>query len=273
MQLDSFQGKDAVVNMTIRRMVGWAAAAVVMALGLSACSQQQLVGFATGRTPHHASYWVIAADTSGSTDRQTQLGGAYEQEIMAALVRAAQEQATVYAAAIDGNAVADAGWTINGVALRSEAGGGNAQLAAAARVQLARGLRPRVRALLRSRPTNGSDILDGLLRVAQLGRDLPVGAPKTLVVVSDGAVNIAGFGGYDAYSQPPDSPAVRHGLIAQFRRGGELPRLRGWRVYLGGIGVGIGNRSTARGVIALWEELIPAMGAKLAAINSTLAFG
>ena len=240
--------------------------------GLSACSQQQFTEAVTGRTPYHANYWVIDADTSGSTASQTYPNGSYEQQIMAALALAARNQATVYAAPIDGNAVGDATWTIDGERLRSSAGGGNPQLAEAARVQMAQRLRPPVRALLHSRPTNGSDIVGGLQRVAQLGRDLPRSAPKTLVLLTDGAINLSLYGGYDVYAAPPNTPAKRRAVIAQLRRSDELPRLPGWNVYLGGIGVGIGDRTTARGVIALWEALVPAMGAHLVQVNSTLGF-
>jgi hypothetical protein len=240
--------------------------------GLSACSQQQFTEAVTGRTPYRPNYWVIDADTSGSTASQTHPNGPYEQQIMAALAQAAREQATVYAAPIDGNAVGDVVWTIDGKRLRGSAGGGNRQLAEAARVQMAQRLCPQVRLLLHSRPTSGSDIVGGLQRVAQLGRDLPRSAPKTLVLLTDGAINLSRYGGYDVYSNPPDTPAKRRAVIARLKRSGELPRLPGWNVYLGGIGVGIGDRTTARGVVALWEALVPAMGARLVQINSTLEF-
>jgi hypothetical protein len=121
--------------------------------------------------------------------------------------------------------------------------------------------------------SSGSDILGALQRVAQLGRSLPKGTSKTLVLLSDGALNLSRFGGYDIYENPPNSTAARRSLIARFKREGELPKLTGWKVYLGGIGVGIGDRRTARAVVALWEALIPATGAKLVQTSSTLSFG
>jgi hypothetical protein len=269
----SIKGRSMNLKATnILRVGATAAVVAVSAANLSACSQQQLAGFVTGRTPYHPNYWVIDADTSGSTTSQTHLNGPYEQEMMAALGQAARDQATVFASPIDGNAVADATWTIAGVSLHTTAGGGSVQLAEAARVQVAKGLRPQVRALLRSRPTNGSDILGALQRISQLGRDLSAGAPKTLVLLTDGAINLPQFGGYDIYTNPPDTPPKRHRLIAQFKHDGELPRLSGWNVYLGGIGIGIGDRTTAQATIALWEELVPAMGARLVQINPTLEF-
>lgn len=248
------------------------AALALSAFGLSACSQQ-LAAFVTGQSAYHPNYWVIEDDTSGSTDTQTYPGGPYERQTMEALVQAARDQGTIYAASIDGNAIADGSWQINSRVLRTSAGDGSAQLAQAARVQIAKRLLPEVRALLRSRPTNGSDILGALQRAALLDHDLPPGAPRTLVLLTDGAINLSRYGGYDVYTDPPDSQAMRHRLIAQWRHSGELPRLPDWKVYLGGIGVGIGDRATARGVIALWQEMASAMGAKLMQINSTLTFG
>ncbi len=250
-----------------------ASIAAVLAIGLPACSQQQLVKFATGEGPHHPTYWVIDADTSGSTTSQTQPGGPYEQEIMAALAQGARDEATIYAAPVDGNTVADGTWTIDAAPLRTDAGGGNPRLAEVARTQSAERLRPRVRALLASRPTNGSDILGAFERVALLSRNLTPPGEKTLVLLTDGAINLSKYHGYDIYTEPPVTPALRHALIARFKRNGELPRLPGWNVYLGGIGVGIGNRATARATIALWAELVPAMGAHLAQMNSPIAFG
>jgi hypothetical protein len=246
-------------------------AAICLAVGLSACSQQ-IAGFVTGKQSYHPNYWVIDADTSGSTASQTYRGGPYEQEMMAALEQSARETARVYAAPVDGDTLADGTWAINGVLLRTEAGGGSSQFAEAARVQMAKRLRPNVRAILRSRLTNGSDILGALRRVALLNKELPAGASKTLILLTDGAINLSRYGGYDAYSQPPDTTVKRHQIVAQLQRSGELPQLPGWNVYLGGIGVGIGNRTTASGVIALWEELVPAMGAHLIEINSLLSF-
>jgi hypothetical protein len=247
--------------------------AVFSAGVFSACSQQQLASYVTGKATVRPSYWVIEADTSGSTAAQARRGGAYEQEIMGALGQAARKQATVYGGAIDGNAIGDASWQIDGVSPGSSAGGGNARLAEAARVRSAGELRGTARQLLATHPTNGSDILGALQRVAQLGHSLPKGTPKTLVLLSDGALNLSRFGGYDIYTNPPYTPATRGRLITRFKREGELPDLSGWKVYLGGIGVGIGDRATARAVLELWEALIPASGAKLVQINSTLAFG
>lgn len=260
---------------SIKRLASVVAVTVAIALPavtLTACSEQQLVAFATGKSPYHPNYWVIRADTSGSTAPQTGRGGSYEAQIMAALAQAARQQATVFAAPIDGNAIGDATWQIDGARLRSAAEGGNARLTEAARVRRAGGLRTQVRTLLGTRPTNGSDILGSLQQVAQLGRDLPAAAPKTLLLLTDGAINLSRFGGYDIYTNPPDTPTARRELIARFRREGELPKLSDWRVYLGGIGIGIGDRRTARAVVALWEALIPATGAQLMQINSTLAF-
>jgi hypothetical protein len=264
------------MNTTIKKLTGVVAVAGLLLLcagGLSACSQQQLASFVGGKVAYHPSYWVVQADTSGSTAAEAKPGGVYEKEVIAALAAAGRAQATVYAGAIDGNAIGDAAWPIAGVRLQSSAGGGNARLAEKARVRRASELRAQVRALLASRPTNGSDILGALQQVARLGRNLPLGAPKTLVLLTDGAINLGRFGGYDIYSNPPDTPAARQALIARFKREGELPRLPGWKVHLGGIGVGVGDRRTARAVVALWEALIPAMEAKLVQVNSTLAFG
>lgn len=247
------------------------ASAATAAFLLAACSKSEVASFVTGKTPYHRSYWVLQADTSGSTTPETITGGVYEREMFGALAEAARRQATVYASPIDGNSVANGGWQITGVSLHSTAGGGNAHLAEAVSVKRATSLHPEIRHILLSRLTNGSDILGGLQHVAQLGRDLPSNASKTLVLLTDGALNLAGFGGYDIYTHPPDSPAARRALITQFRREGELPDLSGWHVYLGGIGVGIGDRRTARAVIALWEELIPATGAQLVEINSVLS--
>lgn len=251
-----------------------ASAYMAISLGLiaTACSQQQLVKFATGEKPYHQNYWVISADTSGSTTRQTQVGGPYEQEAMAALEEAAHEEATLYAAPIDGNSLADADWSINALSLHDSGGGGSARIAEAVDLQRARGLRGQIRTLLHTRLTNGSDIMGALARISQLGRDLPRDAPKTLVLLTDGAINLSLSGGYDIYTDPPDTPGARRALVALLKRRGELPSLPNWTVYAGGIGVGVGNRATAQAIIALWEELVPAMGARLVQMNSTLAF-
>ncbi|HUB73992.1 MAG TPA: hypothetical protein VL979_08155 [Solirubrobacteraceae bacterium] len=259
----------------IKRVVVVAAAVAatpVAVAALSACSQQQLASVVTGKLAYHPAYWVIEGDTSGSTERQGVRGGVYEHEIMAALAQAAHQQATVFAGAIDGNAIGDAAWQIDGVRLTASRDGGNAKLAEGARQRRADGLRGQVRRLLATRPTNGSDILGALQQVVHLTHSLPRGAPRTLVLLTDGAINLSKFGGYDVYTQPPDTRAVRQALIARFEREGELPQLAGWRVYLGGIGVGIGDRRTARAVVALWEELIAAAGAEVVQAGPTLAF-
>ena len=154
--------------MTRKQMMGLVVAAGVAVL-LSACSQQQIASFVSGKTSHHPDYWVVQADTSGSTAPQAKLGGTYEQEIMAALAQAGRAQATVYTGAIDGNGIGDAAWLIDGVPLSSSAGGGNARLAESARVQKGRGDTHSVRRLLASRLPDGSDILGEL---APAGRAL-----------------------------------------------------------------------------------------------------
>jgi hypothetical protein len=247
-------------------------AGISLAVSFTACAPTKLTAFVTGKGTYRLSAWTILADTSGSTATQTKPGGVYEHEIMAALETAARMQATVYASAVDGNAIADGSWEINRVELRSTRTS-NAKLAERARARKARHLRGQVQHLLASRPTSGSDLLGGLQDVARFGRSLPKGLPKTLVLLTDGALNLSRFGGYDIYTNPPDAPDMRRRLIARFKREGELPNLSGWKVYLGGIGVGIGDRATARAVLELWEALIPATGATLVQINSTLAFG
>jgi hypothetical protein len=246
---------------------------VGLAVSFTACSTGQLTAFVTGKTSSHPNVWVIQADTSGSTASQAVRGGTYEHEIMPALGQAAREGATVYAGAVDGNAVANSTWQIAGVPLLSDAGGGNARLAEAVRVRKAKGLRGQVQQLLATHPTSGTDLMGGLQDVARLGRTLPKGTTKTLVLLTDGALNLSRFGGYDVYTDPPDTEAQRKVLVARLQREGELPNLTGWRVYLGGIGVGIGDRRTARAVVRLWEILIPATGARLVASEPTLSFG
>lgn len=263
-----------IMSNSIKRVCCVVAGATVLlagSLSLSACSGQ-LTAFVTGKAPYRPSYWVIEADTSGSTAQQRRPGGAYEQEIMGALRVAARGQATVYASAVDGNAFGDAGWIINGVTLRSASVGGSAKLAEVARMRKARGLRPQARRLLETHPTGGSDIVGALQRVGQLAHDLPPRAPKTLVLLTDGAIDLQPYGGYDIYTDPPVTAAERQAVIASFKRAGELPNLTGWRVYLGGIALGVHDRRTARAVITLWEALIPATGAQLVQINSMLAW-
>lgn len=249
------------------------AALALFGVVLAGCGQN-LTAFVTGQgDARRQSVVVIQADTSGSTASQARRGGVYEHEILHTLEYAARKQSTVYAGAVDGNAVGDAGWQIAGVSLQSSAGGGNAQLAEAARVQKAKRLRSRVRKLLETHPTDGSDLLGGLQGVARLGGTLPGGESRTLVVLTDGGLNLSRFGGYDVYTDPPASEVKRRALVARFKREGELPRLTGWRVYLGGVGVGIGDRRTAQAVVRLWEVLIHATGARLVASEPTLALG
>jgi hypothetical protein len=240
---------------------------------MAGCSQAQLTSFVTGRTAHQPAVWVIEADTSGSTTFQTVVNGPYEHEILSALAEAARKEATVYAGPIDGNAIGDAGWLIDGARLSSTAGGGNAKLAELARVRQAGGLRNGVRRLLSTRLTNGSDILGALQAVSELGRNMPADTSKVLVLLTDGEINLSRFGGYDIYTDPPYTRRQRRALVARFTREGELPQLSGWRIYLGGIGVGNRDRRSARATVLLWNDLVPAMHATLVQDGATLAFG
>jgi hypothetical protein len=247
-------------------------ATIAVTAALAGCSQTQLTGLVTGHTATRPTVWVVEPDTSGSTTPQTRIGGPYEHEIVSALAEAAREEATVYGAPIDGNAIADAGWLIDGIRLKSTGGGGNAKLAELARIRRASGLRRVVRQMLRTRPTNGSDILGALQGVSRFGRTVPPGTEKVAVLLTDGAINISGSGGYDIYTTPPDTREERKAVIARFKREGELPDLRGWKIYLGGVGVGISNRRTARATVLLWNELVTTMHATLTEESATLAF-
>jgi hypothetical protein len=247
------------------KMVGAVVVSVGLAVGVSACGS---VDGLTGGPPPAGRDTYIVTDDSGSTAPQRGVGGLYEQAVIQAVVGTAREgDGRVYAAPIDGDSIADTTWIIDGQRFTSPISG-NQQISAAVRVHQAEQVRPLVRRLLHTTPRAGSDILGALQRVA-LSAHATGWRHTRLVLVTDGGLNV---GGYDIYRAPPQTAAQCEQIIGRLRRAGELADLHGFDVYLVGVGLGYHSRGVARAAIALWHDLILAMGGRLVSNDIALRF-
>jgi hypothetical protein len=256
------------------KIVTAAAAAVPMAnfaYGCAAVGAAQKFIDGSRCKPGPVAY--VVSDVSASTATLRVRGGLYEQGLDKVIVRTAEDCGELFAAPLlDGNAIGNrSGWTIDGRSFRNIAVGGNKQLSSAARGKLAKKeLLPKVRTLLTTTQTNGSDALGAMQRVAMAAATEAKGRSKKLFMFFDGALNLPGR--YSVYETPIDTAKRRAKFIARLRADSELPQLRGFDVYLIGLGVGISNRTTAKGVIALWQELIPLTGGRLVSTDVTPRF-
>jgi hypothetical protein len=252
--------------MPANRMLGGIAAVIVSSVVLSGCALPESVG---GPSRLNGPVTFIVADASGSTDAERRPGGLYETAAMKAVRETARHRGgEVFAAPIDGNSTADSTWVIDGRTFDEQLGG-NANLGEAARIRAAGSLRPAVRRLLRRGPRAGSDILGALQRVSLAAKAIPRTRRRVLVLLSDGAIVTSG---YDLYAHAPRNEGQRRAAIRDLRSRGELADLHGFSVALVGIGIGVSNRTTAKAALALWRELIPAMGGRLVSEDSSLRF-
>jgi hypothetical protein len=249
-----------------------AAAATVLALLLSACGATQTAETFVGGGPCKAgpTVWLVP-DVSGSTAALRKPGGLYATAVKTAITTTAESCGALYAGAVEGNGI-NTDWIIDGQAFRQTIGG-NAQLSAAARAHKAeQELFPKIPALLTTKDAQGSDFLGVMRRVSEAARSLPSEQRQrpTLILVFDGVLYLPGH--YSLYKTPINTPARRAKFIARLRRGGELPKLTGFDVYLAGLGVGVSNRETAKAVLSFWKALVPLTGARLRSTDTSLRF-
>lgn len=249
-----------------------ATAVTLLAILLVGCStaaiEENIVG-TQQCDPGPIVYTVV--DTSDSTEQQRARGAAYQEALMNAVIpETARMCGDLFATAADGNAIANGRWIIDGAQFRQTAGG-NKTVAAEGRARKAqKDLGRHVQQLLRAHSTNGSDVLGALQRVAVTAKDVPAGRRKVIVLLTDGVLVVKGH--YSAYKTPLNTRERRKKFIARLRAGAELPDLRGVEVFLGGVGVGVGNRETAKAIIATWTTLVGEAGGELESIDSTLRF-
>ena len=124
-----------------------------------------------------------------------------------------------------------------------------------------------VRRLLHGRGRGGSDLLAMLTNVRRLLCTLP-DAERRVVIISDGGV-VAG--GVNLYRRPPRTEHARRHLIEHLQRSGEIPpdldcRVGSpVRVWLSGLGIGIGRRDVAMAVRRFFIEAVESTGAVVAA--------
>lgn len=258
-----------------KKIVG-ALAITITTLGLTACDPSSMVGQVTGESHCKPGPIVdVIADVSPSTLVQRAPDGPYELAVMDAATHTAGRCGTLYAVAADGDAIANGRWAIDGKSFDATVRL-DGELGSAAREQNARKLKPLVRKLLGTKSeayAAGTDILGSLTRLAEaqpgIRRDSK--RPKVIVLVSDGVLYVRGH--YSMYKTPLNTVRRRKKFLARLRRGGEIPNLKGWTVHAAGIGIGIHNRETARWVLRFWrDQLIPATGATVGSIDSTLRF-
>jgi hypothetical protein len=247
-------------------------AATILPIALSGCSsqdvQQTLLGKA--RCDPGAIVWV-AVDTSASTSSQRGPNGPYEGDLIRTLIpKVAADCGTLYAAPADGNAIADARWVIDDRSFTRIVQGNDALDARARAKNAQRRLAPDVRRLLHMRATNGSDLLGAMQRVALAAGSAEPTRKKILVLETDGVLNVKRK--YDLYGTPIDTARHRNRLLARLKRDNELPRLDGFDVYISGVGVGVGNRETAKAIITFWQAMIRETGARLVSADSSLRF-
>ena len=167
-------------------------------------------------------------DVSDST--KVRPDGLYEDGVEKLIAETAKGCGELYAAPlVDGNAIGNtAGWTIDGRTFREITLGGNSELGAAAREKKAtEELSPKVRTLLTTKSTNGSDALGAMRRVALAADSTADGRRKKLVVFFDGVLYLPGH--YSLYKTPIDTPERLKKLIDRPQAGRRDPRPRGLR--------------------------------------------
>lgn len=206
---------------------------------------------------------VIVADISGSTLARRD---AYVADAMVATTTTAELGGAVYLTTVDGLSADDV-WQIPGRRFATSIGGGNQALARAARRQQAERLRPRVTRLLHAHGQAGSDLLAILTNVRRLFCTVP-GVERRVVLISDGAVNA---GGVDLSRHPPLTRGARRRLIKRLRHRQEIPAEldcqtgSAVRVWLSGLGAGIGNRAAAMATRRFFIDAVESTGVVIAA--------
>ena len=89
---------------------------------------------------------------------------------------------------------------------------------------------------------------------------------------SAGAIHIPNVASVDG--TPIDTARRRRNFVARMRQAGAIPRLNGWTVVLAGVGSGVNDRNLAANLRLLWSDyLVPAMGANVGSIDSSLRLG
>jgi hypothetical protein len=256
----------------ITKLGAAATAATLIALMLSACQATHAVEtFVSGEPCRDGPTVWLVPDVSGSTAALRKPGGLYTRAVETVITKTAESCGALYAGAVAGNGI-NTDWMIDGSEFRHTIGG-NAELGAAARAQKAKQeLFPKVRALLTTKDTQGSDFLGVMRRVSEAADSLPKDQHKrlTLILVFDGVLYLPGH--YSLYKTPINTPARRKKFIARLKRGDDIPKLNGFDVYLAGLGVGVSNREIAKAVIRFWKELVPLTGAKLRSTDASLRF-
>jgi hypothetical protein len=243
-----------------------------LAIVLGGCATADIENTFVGKTGCDPGPIVFATpDTSASTLPQRGPGGPYEKALVDRVVPSvAAACGTLYAAPADGDAIANAQWVIDDRSFKQIVRG-NTNLDETARARKAKkDLAPRVRELLHMRISNGSDLLGVMQRVAIAARGTDPARKKVLILQTDGVIVVPGH--ISAYKSPLNTADRRKKFLGRLKRGDEIPDLTGFDVFVGGLGVGVGNRETAKGVIKLWNELIPMTGARLVSADSTLRY-
>jgi hypothetical protein len=261
--------------MTIKKITNpgaAATAAALVAIMLSACQATHAVEtFVSGEPCKDGPTVWLVPDVSGSTAALRKPGGLYARAVETAITKTAESCGALYAGAVDGNGI-NTDWTIDGSEFKQTIGG-NAALGAAARAQKAKQeLFPKIKTLLMTQDTQGSDFLGVMRRVSEAAGSLPTEQRKrlTLILVFDGVLYLPGH--YSLYKTPINTAARRKKFIARLERGDDIPKLNGFDVYLAGLGVGVSNRETAKAVMRLWQELVPLTGARLRSTDASLRF-
>lgn len=256
------------------RHYGMPAVAVAVAIALAGCEPvTEAETFINGEPCKPGAAVYAITDVSGSTAALRQPGGLYEAGVKKVIAETAKTCSTLFAAPlVDGNAIGNpVGWVIDDKTFRQITLGGNDELGVAARQKAAMDtLGPKVRTLLTTKTTNGSDGLGAMRRVALAAASIAAGRPKRLVMFFDGVLNLRGQ--YSLYETPINTPARRKKFINRLKRADEIPTLTNFDVYLAGLGVGVSNRETAKAVIRLWQELVPLTGARLRSTDASLRF-
>ena len=225
-----------------------------------------LTGCGGGPNASERPLTVLFIDISQSTENARNRGGLYEQWANKATKQTALAQGTLYAAWADANTVATSIWEIDGHRFKPATSGSSQIIDGELRKQ-ADDLAQQLSALVSSRSSRGSDLLGALQMASQLFGNYPQ-RPRSLILLTDGAVNV---GGVNLRAPPKNAVVIKH-IIARLRKRGELPDLTGGkgepvRVWIAGLGHGLG-REKSRGAIAFWQALIPHTHGELVAYNS-----
>jgi len=242
------------------------AVVAIPATGLAGCGVHDL----TGGPVEHKALTAVIPDNTGSTAPFRRPGGPYENDTMTVLDATARDGGTAYLTTVDGEAVRDGTWEINGKTFATPFGGGNGTVGAGIREEQAQRLRPRVRQIIGRTGRAGTDL--PFRMIARLMAAYP-DRRRAVVLMTDGAVNLPGV--LDFYRHPPLTEVDRQHVIARLRQTGELPPLNGGvggpvKVWIAGLGRGVPGRRTAEAILPMWRELVAATGGRLIAEDADL---